>query len=231
MAVITPRYTFTADELQRMAQAGIFTQEDELALVEGNLVELHPPAGEKHMFTVDEYYRMAEVGIFGEDDRVELIEGDIVAMSPIGGRHAGCVKQLIVLLTPWIGKTVLLGVQDPIRLGGHSEPQPDLALLRPREDSYRLGHPGPGDVLLLIEVADTSAADDRKSKVPVYARAGILEVWLIDLSGEVIEVYSRPEGGKYRRTRRVRRGEQLAARAIPGLVLSVDEILGPTLLP
>src|SRR5919106_2349460 len=110
----------------------------------------------RRRFTVDEYYRMAEAGILHEDDRIELIEGEIVEMSPIGSRHAACVKRLIGLFSRQVGpESATLGVQDPIHLGEYSEPQPDIALIHPRPDFYVSAHPGPADILLLIEVADT----------------------------------------------------------------------------
>jgi hypothetical protein len=139
----------------------------------------------RRLFTVAEYHKMAEAGILSEDDRVELLEGEIVAMSPIGSRHAGTVKRLLDQFIPLQGaRRVILSVQDPIRLGEYSEPQPDLALLRPRADFYASSHPGPEDVLLIIEVADQSAAVDREVKVPLYARWGIPEVcWWIWAAG------------------------------------------------
>ena len=176
-------------------------------------------------FTVEEYYRMAQAGILSEDDRVELIEGAIVEMAAIGSRHAACVGRLTVLSsTAQTGGIVW--VQNPIRLGEHSVPQPDLALLRLRPDFYASAHPGPGDVFLLVEVSETSADSDREVKVPIYARAGIPEVWLVDLEGEVIEVYRQPSAEGYRDARQVRRGEALSPEAFPDLTLAADEILG-----
>jgi len=120
----------------------------------------------RHRFTVEEYHRMGQAGILSEDDRVELIEGEIVEMAPVGSRHAACVKRLNALLSRRAGGRALVSVQDPIRLGEHSEPQPDLALLKPREDFYAAAHPGPEDVLLVIEVAETSLEYDREVKLP-----------------------------------------------------------------
>jgi len=124
-------------------------------------------------FTVDEYARMAEAGILGEDDRVELLEGEIVEMAPIGPPHAGCVNRLTRLLTSRLGDRAVVGVQNPIRLGSLSEPQPDLTLLRPRRDLYSEGHPEADDVLLVVEVASSTSAFDRQVKMPLYAQAGI----------------------------------------------------------
>jgi len=181
---------------------------------------------ERRLFTVDEYYQMAEAGIFSEDDRVELIEGEIIEMSPIGSRHTACVKRLNRLLSQKLGDQAVISVQDPIRLSEFSEPGPDLALLRPRADFYAEAHPGPGDVLLVVEVAETSAGSDRRVKVPTYARAGILEVWLIDLADETIEIYRKPSLRGYGETQRAWRGDHLSPQAFPDKQFSVDDVLG-----
>jgi Uma2 family endonuclease len=146
----------------------------------------------KRYFNVTEYYRMAEAGILTEADRVELIDGEIVKMSPIGSLHAACVRQLDAMLQRQTEQYALVSVQSPIRLSDFSEPEPDVALLRPRSDHYAQAHPAPADVLLVIEVADTTAMSDRNVKVPLYARAGIPEVWLIDLQQDLIEIYAQP---------------------------------------
>ncbi|MDQ3917533.1 MAG: Uma2 family endonuclease, partial [Acidobacteriota bacterium] len=129
----------------------------------------------RHFFTVDEFERMGAAGIFHPDDRLELIGGEIVEMSPIGSSHAACVKFLSALLQRLFGGTLIVSTQDPIRLDDFSEPQPDVALLRWREDFYRHAHPTPADVLLVVEVADTTVESDRQVKIPLYARAGIPE--------------------------------------------------------
>jgi hypothetical protein len=106
----------------------------------------------KRRFTVDEYHQMAQAGVLSEDDRVELIVGEVVEMAPIGSYHAACVKRVNRLLSSRLGDQAILSIQDPIRLDNQSEPQPDVALLSPRTDYYASTHPGPEDVLLLIEV-------------------------------------------------------------------------------
>ncbi|GBC85859.1 hypothetical protein HRbin11_02317 [bacterium HR11] len=181
---------------------------------------------ERYRFTVDDYYRMLAAGILTEDSRVELIEGEIIAMAPIGSRHAACVDRLNRLLTDRVGGRAIVRVQSPIRLSRHTEPQPDVALLRPRSDFYASGHPGPGDVLLVVEVAETSADYDRQVKLPLYGRAGIPEAWLVDLAGEVVEVYRRPGRRGYREVGRHGRGSVLTLQAWPDVGLAVDEILG-----
>lgn len=180
----------------------------------------------RRSFTVEEYHRMAQAGILGEDDRVELIDGEIVKMTPIGSRHAACIMRLNRLFSRQLGQEVLVNVQNPIRLGEYSEPEPDVALLRFRKDFYAQAHPGPEDVVLVIEVADTSAAYDREVKLPLYARAGVPEVWLVDLAEERIEVYRQPGRQGYEQIQRLGRGQHVTAQAFPNLVLVVDNILG-----
>ncbi len=177
-------------------------------------------------FTVDEYHRMGEAGIFHEDDRVELLDGEIVVMSPIGSRHAGCVKGLVSLLYQALGRSAILGVQDPVILEPYSEPEPDVAVLKPQADTYRRGHPAPSDVLLLIEVAETSIEYDRETKVPLYAQAGIPEVWLVNLPADNIEVYRKPRGDRYTDIHTAHRGERLTPPQLPTVTLRVDDILG-----
>jgi Uma2 family endonuclease len=167
---------------------------------------------------------MGEVGILHEDDRVELIHGEIVEMSPIGGRHVQCVSRLTRLLSRFVEYRYLVSVQSPVRLGRRQEPQPDLAVVLDRE--YGRSLPGPQDVVLLVEVADTSLPHDREVKLPIYARDGIPEVWLVNLVDETFECYTDPSGNGYRRTRRAQRGEYLESVALSGLKVRVDDALG-----
>jgi len=180
----------------------------------------------RRSFTVDEFHRMGEARVFGEDDRVELVDGEIAAMTPIGSAHASVVNRLNRLFWQRVGEAAIIRVQDPIRLGERSEPQPDLALVRPRPDFYRAAHPAADDVLLLVEVAETSADADREVKVPLYARADIREVWLVDLAAERIEVHRTPSPEGYRDVRTLGRGETLAPGAFPNAQLPVGDILG-----
>src|SRR5262249_48453126 len=152
----------------------------------------------KHRFTVADYHRMAEAGILDEDDRVELIEGEIVDMTPIGRRHQARVDHLAELFFRGLAEKVIIRVQGSIRLSDLSEPEPDLVLLRRRADFYADADAGPADVLLIVEVADTSLPHDRDVKVPLYARAGIPEVWLVDLNGESVGVHREPGPQGYR---------------------------------
>src|SRR4051812_29339649 len=179
-----------------------------------------------HRFTVSDYHRMAEAGIFGEHDRVELIEGEIVDMAPLGRRHQARVDHLAEMLIRGLGERAIVRVQGSIRLGERSEPQPDLVLLRRRADFYAVTDAGPADVLLVVEVADTSLAHDRDVKVPLYARAGIPEVWLIDLNGENVAVYREPGSEGYHDVSPVRGDARLSPRAFPELGLTASQILG-----
>jgi Uma2 family endonuclease len=180
----------------------------------------------RYRFSADEFRRMGEAGIFDETSRVELIEGEIVEMNPIGSHHAGNIKRLINLFAGKVGEAAILDAQDPIHLAGHSEPQPDIALLKPRGDFYSEHHPKPEDVYLLVEVADTSLAYDLDVKVPLYARYGIPEYWIVDLANREVLAHSRPEDGKYRITERVKSGDTLTRRSVPNLSVKVEDILG-----
>lgn len=178
----------------------------------------------RRRFTVHDYHRMAETGILHEDDRVELIEGEIVEMAAIGTRHFVCVNTLNRLLMRTVGDEVVVSVQNPVRLSEHSEPQPDLAVIRGRD--YRESLPTPEDVLLLIEVSDTTLVYDRSTKLSLYAQAGIPEVWIVDLTGETIELHTGPSEISYRHTERASRGETLTSAALPNVAISVDTALG-----
>ena len=178
----------------------------------------------RRRFTVHEYHRMAEAGILHEDDRVELIEGDIVEMTPIGSRHAMCVIRLTRLLVPLLEEEAFVSPQNPVRLSERLEPQPDLAVLRVRD--YTGSLPGPEDVLFLVEVSDATLSYDRKVKLPLYARAGIPEVWIVNLENEAVERHTEPTEDGYRLARRTRRGERLEPVALPALLVPVDAVLG-----
>ena len=180
---------------------------------------------QKRLLTTNAFHHLLQAGVFDEDDRLELIEGEIVEMSPISSEHAARVKRLNKIFGRLLGGRALIGVQDPIRLSEHSEPQPDLALLRPRADDYAESHPGPEDVLLVVEVADTSIGYDRDVKIPLYARAGIPEAWLVSLPSKWFEVYREPSPAGYLSMRRVLPGSTLAAQAFPDAALAVSEVV------
>jgi len=181
---------------------------------------------ERWIFNVDDYHRMAEAGILTEDDRVELIEGEIIKMSSIGSRHAGCVNRLTMFFARKVGQEAIVSVQNPFRIGSFSEPQPDITLLKARDDFYSQSHATPEDVLLVIEVADSSIGYDRKVKMYLYARAGIQEAWVVNLPEDKLEAYSKPVNGSYQRVRQLKRGQSLKLKALSSITVSVDEILG-----
>lgn len=151
----------------------------------------------RRLFSIDEYHRMIDAGVLGPDDRLELLEGEIVEMSPIGSRHAACVNKLNVRFTRLLAGSAIVAIQNPVSISDSSELQPDISVLRLREDFYASAHPGPDDILLIIEVSDTSLDYDRRIKVPLYAMAGIPEVWLIDLEQGTVHVYKNATQGGF----------------------------------
>ena len=177
-------------------------------------------------FTTEEYHRMGEAGVLSANDRVELLDGEIVRMSPIGTPHASTVARLNALFSRRLGGRATIWVQNPIVLDRYSEPQPDLCVLAPRSDFYARAHPRPRDVLLGVEVMDTSRGYDRTLKLPLYARAELREVWLVDLKTQVIEVYTRPALRGYRQQTTVGHGRVLSPLAFPRMRFRVSEILG-----
>jgi len=180
-------------------------------------------AGGRYTFTVDDYYRMAEHGILPPDARVELIEGEILTMSPVGGKHVTCFHTVMRQIDRQLDSTVTVRVQSPVRLNNHTEPEPDVAVIRERD--YGDGHPGPDDVFLLVEVSDTTLRFDRNRKIPVYAAAGIPEVWIVDLNAAVVTRYTGPNDGAYDLQERFRRGQSLTIDALPAVTGVVDDIL------
>ena len=181
-------------------------------------------AATRRRFTLAEYYRMAEVGILGEDDRVELINGEIVKMSPIGRLHRAFVGNLGQLLASRLIGRAVVWVQNPIVLAEDTEPQPDVTVLRPRAVPFKQREADAQDTLLLIEVADTSLAYDRATKLGLYAEAGIPEYWIVDCTGETVEVYRHPGRDGYRDVTRVVAPATVTLQAFPDVELSLAEI-------
>lgn len=177
-------------------------------------------------FTVGEYHRMAEAGILGEDDRVELLGGELVEMTPIGTRHLACVVALNHLLVEASEGRWFVSVQNPVRLGERDEPEPDLSLLGRRPSPEAPAPPGPEDVLAVIEVSDTTLSYDKNVKLPLYARSGVPEAWIVDLAGRRIKVHSDPGPDGYRASRSFGPGESIVSQAVEGAPLPVDEVLG-----
>lgn len=181
------------------------------------------PAAPRRLLTVDEYHRMGEVGILTEDDRVELIEGELVAMAPVGSEHVAASNMLTRLLVRAVGDRGIVSVGNPVRLTRHSEPQPDFAILKPRDD-YRTTLPRPEDTMLAVEVANTSLDYDRKVKLALYARSGIPEVWIVNLAAVEVEVYRSPVADGYTSVTRAGRSDSLTIEAIPGVRIPVAEV-------
>lgn len=178
-------------------------------------------------FTVEDYHRMGDAGILGEDDRVELIEGEIIQMSPIGDAHVGCVNFLTDFLTGRLRGRFTVSIQNPVRLEKHSEPQPDVSLLRKRNGLNGRHVPIAAETIAVFEVSDTTLKYDRDIKLPLYAAANIPEAWIIDLQGQAIERHNQPVEGSYQSIARAVRGEGLRSTVAPELTLSVDDVLGP----
>lgn len=179
---------------------------------------------ERQLFTVEEYYKMAEVGILKPSDRFELIKGEIYKMSPINSQHAGHVTRLNTLLNKLLADKAIISIQNPIHISNFSEPEPDIAVLKPVDHFYIERHPQPEDVLLIIEISDTSLRHDRQVKLPLYAEAGIPEVWILNLLENAIEIYSSPAHQSYQASLILKSGEKIA---IPmGLYLEVKDIIG-----
>lgn len=180
----------------------------------------------KKLFTVDEYYKMADVGILTPEDRVELIDGEIIEMSPIGNRHLGCVNAATEAFGAAFRGRAVVSVQNPLRLTNYTEPEPDIVLLKPRADAYRYKRPFGEDALLVLEVADTTLKYDRKVKTPRYAAAGVPEVWIQDLEGNVLLVFRNPSGNVYKTVLTLKPEESVSMLAFPDSVFKVSDLLG-----
>ena len=180
----------------------------------------------KHYFTVSEYERMGETGVFAPEARLELIEGEIIEMSPIGSRHAACVNLISDVFNDQLRGKAIVRTQNPIVLDDFSEPEPDVSVLKFREDYYRDAHPRPQDVLLVSEVAETTVPFDRQIKLPLYARVAIPEYLIFNLADEVVEYYSQPEMGSYQNTSLLKRGDQFESAVVTGLSFDLETILG-----
>ena len=178
-----------------------------------------------HRFTVDDYYRMAETGILHPEARVELLDGEIIDMMPIGPFHAGAVNRLTRLLVTAAKDRWVVAAQNPVRLGQRSEPQPDFMLVKPAADDYMNRHPVPEDVFLLIEVAESSLAYDRNRKIPAYGRAGIREVWIVNLLEKTIEVFREPRLNGYGSVQKFSAGDKVHIQAFPDVGIDVGTLL------
>lgn len=179
----------------------------------------------RHLWTVDEYHRMGEVGLLDANARVELIEGEIVEMAPIGDAHAAISNRLNRLLVLAVGERGIVAVGNPVCLSLHSEPQPDFSVLRPRV-GYLTRGPRPEDVMLVVEVSDTTLRRDRQVKLALYASAAIPEFWIVNLEVREIEIYRSPAGDRYASVERKGVGGVATIEALPGVTIAINQILG-----
>lgn len=214
-------HRFTVDEYERMAVLGILP-DGPMELIEGRVLI----GGRPWRFSTQDYRRLAEAGILGEDDHVELIEGEIIEMSPKGSRHSGTLKRLVAYFSERLGRAAVLSIQDPLDMSDGTQPEPDLMLLRPRPDFYTDSHPTPADVLLLIEVADTSLAVDRTRKADLYAAAGIPEYWVVDVERRRVFVHTGAMPTGYAMAETKDADDTLNVQQLDGFAVSGTDIFG-----
>jgi Uma2 family endonuclease len=216
------RRRFNVDEYFAMGHAGILTEHDGVELLDGELFCKYD--GRRRRFTVEEYYKLAEVGILAPDERVELLAGEIITMAAVGSWHAFCVDEFTEKLMPLaLAGRARVRTQNPIQLSEENHPQPDIAVVTRNE--YVDAHPLPEDVMLLIEVSDTTAGFDRRHKLPMYALHGIPEVWLGDINARRVEVHDEPMAAGYARVRVFDAGETLSPGAFPDLEIPVSDVM------
>jgi Uma2 family endonuclease len=179
----------------------------------------------RHKLSVRDYHKMGDAGVFPFEARIELIDGEIVDMASIGSNHSGRVNRLTHSLVKAVGDQAIVQVQNPVRLGDWSEPQPDLVLLRPRSDFYSDSTAEAGDVLLLVEIADSSLEYDRDTKIPLYASHGIPEVWLVDVRNRLLTVFREPAGTMYRSVQTSSAIHQIGIERLPGITIDLADLL------
>ncbi len=180
---------------------------------------------QKHLTDIAEWHRMGEAGIFSHDSRMELIEGEILHMAPIGFNHAGHVSRLIHTFAPVLNEQAIVNAQNPLQLGDLSEPEPDFLLLRPDPDFYTTRHPNAADVLLLVEVSDTTLRFDRSQKLRLYATHHIPEYWIVNLIDHCLEVYRHPQDGDFLDKAVLSKSDSLNLQALPSIQIAVADIL------
>ena len=188
-----------------------------------------PPAVARkaRKFTAEEYLCMVEADIFAPKERVELIDGEVLLMPPMGPRHIGGVARYARIFILRAGNRFTVLTQSTVRLNEHLALEPDVVLLRFREDDYSLAHAVPADMLLVVEVADSSLAYDREVKAPIYGRAGVPETWVLNLPEDCIERFTAPGPQGYARHEILRRGDKVSPVSLPDMELAVDELLPP----
>lgn len=180
-----------------------------------------PPPLKRHRLSADDYQRLGETGVLPPDLRVELIDGEIIEMAPIGTRHRAMVSRLDRLLQRAVADRALVAVQTSFRLDPHSEPEPDIGVYRPRADFYATALPTPADTLLLIEVADSSLRYDREVKLPLYARRGVPELWIVDLDANLLRVHREPKGDDFLQVSATATPRTVGIAALPGVELDL----------
>ncbi len=236
---------FNVTEFEALFQVGIFSKCRHIELIGGEILPLSPDSHPqcftedmiaalpdtwfptRYRFTVDEYMKMAEVGIIAEGERVELIDGDVIEMSPIGNPHEARTAAGNRLLAPlFIEGRAVLRVQGHVRLDENNRPEPDLALLKWRDDLYASRSPAPEDILLLIEVSDSTLASDRNRKLALYAHFGVPEVWIANIPTRVVETYRDPVDGEYTNSRVYSPGEMVSPAAFDDVEIPVSRFIG-----
>lgn len=214
-------HRFTTDEYYRMAELGIIPS-GPIELMDGQIVV----EGRPWRFSTEDYYRLAEAGILSEDERVELIKGEVIDMTPIGSHHSAGVDRLARFLFRRLDDSVIVRIQSSIQLDEGVAPQPDITILHSRDDYYADALPTPADVLLLIEVADTSVRFDRTEKADLYAQHGIAEYWLIDLTKNAVLVHTSPSPLGYRSVETKEYNDVWTPRLLPDLSINGKDIFG-----
>jgi Uma2 family endonuclease len=184
----------------------------------------------RHKFSTNDYHQMIELGILTKDDHVELINGEIIAMAAIGSHHSGCTNKSSQFFNKRLSARVIVSTQNPIALEDGTEPEPDIALLIPRDDFYAKGHPTPADIFFVLEIADTSFLYDKEVKLMKYARASIAEAWLLNLNQDEILACRDPSSDGYQGIQTIQRGQTLSLLAFPDITVSVDDLLAASLL-
>lgn len=224
---VRQRRRFSLNEYERMISYGILTEQHRVELIRGEILEKSWVPGSQfrphHQFSLEDFERMIDVGLLTEQDRCEFIRGEIIEKMTIGELHAACVMRLTRILGLLIHDDAILSVQNHVAVAD-SRPEPDLVLLTPRDDFYAGSAPRPADILLLIEVADSSIEYDRTKKLPLYAEAGVCEYWIANLNDECVEVYRDPQpDGTYADTHVATLGQTLTILSLPGVSITVDQ--------
>ena len=225
MTMVMTQRRFSAKEFFKMVEAGILNKYDRVELVDGEIIEM--VGATKRRFSVKDFYLMDEAGMFCENDRVELVDGEIIEMAPIGSYHGFSVDSLNHIFVRAVPEGVRVRVQGAVQMDESAMFQPDLAILRPREDNYVESNPTPEDALLIIEVSDSTEAYDRNVKIPKYAQADVPEVWHVNLPHSVIDRYADPDpaAGRYRSVMRHSHGQRIVPTQLRDITVEVSDIL------